>query len=235
MTAAEAIAMLVFALVMAFARAVSERPARSPRSDRSWSAPDPRDARVLLAIGLVLSVMVVGVPFVALVATMVLGGWVGLCRRGRRIRQRAIDRAIPELVDLFVLAASVGHPVWRSLELVSTRAPAAVRPMVVAACAQVERGAPLASALEQFGRILGPLGCTLTDALVSGLVTGSPLGPALAGVAEAAHDRRRRQAEEAAKRLPITLLVPLVCCILPAFILLAVVPLLVGSFASLQT
>ena len=163
-----------------------------------------------------------------------LGAWIGSPRRGERARRRAVDRATPDLVDLFVLATSVGHPVHRSLELVAPRAPVALRPTLAAACARVARGAPLAAVLGDVGRELGPLGTTLTDALVAGLVTGAPLGPALAAVAEVARDHRRRQAEEAAKRLPVTLLLPLVCCVLPAFTLLAVVPLVAGSFASLR-
>ena len=158
----------------------------------------------------------------------------GFRRRGARARRGAVDRATPDLVDLFVLASSVGHSVHRSLELVAPRAPLAVRPTLAMACARVARGAPLAQVLGEVGRELGPLGTTLTDALVAGLVTGAPLGPPLAGVAEVARDHRRRQAEEAAKRLPVTLLLPLVCCVLPAFTLLAVVPLVAGSFASLR-
>jgi hypothetical protein len=45
---------------------------------------------------------------------------------------------------------------------------------------------------------------------------------------------RRRRAEEDARRLPVQLLFPLVLCVLPAFGLLAVVPLLLASLQSLQ-
>ena len=45
---------------------------------------------------------------------------------------------------------------------------------------------------------------------------------------------RRREAEERARRLPVQLLFPLVVCVLPAFGLLAVVPLLAGSLPALS-
>jgi tight adherence protein C len=48
---------------------------------------------------------------------------------------------------------------------------------------------------------------------------GTPLAPALERVAIEGRLRRRRQAEEAARRLPMTLLVPLVLTTLPAFAL----------------
>jgi len=44
-----------------------------------------------------------------------------------------------------------------------------------------------------------------------------------------AHQERRRLCEIEAKELPVRMLFPLVCCILPSFVLLAMVPLLVNS------
>ncbi len=155
-------------------------------------------------------------------------------RRARRRAQAARDRALPELVDLFVLAAAAGHPIHRCVQLVARRAPPAVRAPLATACVRVDRGASLADALHRAGGELGGLGQVLTDALVAALETGAPLVATLAGLAQAARDQRRRQAEEAARRLPVTLLVPLVCCILPAFGLLAVVPLLAASLAGLS-
>jgi tight adherence protein C len=59
------------------------------------------------------------------------------------------------------------------------------------------------------------------------------LGPALERLgAELKLDRRRR-AEEEARRVPVRLLGPLVACILPAFGLLTVVPLLAASLKAL--
>jgi pilus assembly protein TadC len=52
-------------------------------------------------------------------------------------------------------------------------------------------------------------------------------------VAEQARDVRRRHAEESARRVPVQLLFPLVACVLPAFVLLTVVPLLAGTLRSL--
>ena len=45
---------------------------------------------------------------------------------------------------------------------------------------------------------------------------------------------RQIRAEEAARRVPVRLLFPLVLCVLPAFALLTVAPLLAGALRSLR-
>jgi pilus assembly protein TadC len=81
---------------------------------------------------------------------------------------------------------------------------------------------------------VGPAARPLLDALLQHDRYGTPLLPALERVAIEARARRRRRAEEAARRLPVVLLFPLVLTTLPAFVLLTVVPLLAGSLGSLS-
>ncbi|MCB1273181.1 MAG: hypothetical protein KDB25_02120 [Leucobacter sp.] len=57
---------------------------------------------------------------------------------------------------------------------------------------------------------------------------GAPIGPMLLGEAEARRDRARTELEGAAERLGIGVLIPIGVCVLPAFILLGVVPVLVA-------
>ena len=74
----------------------------------------------------------------------------------------------------------------------------------------------------------------LVEALADHDRYGTPLGPVLERVSIDSRLRRRRQAEEAARRLPVTLLFPLVLTTLPAFALLTIAPLLVGPSRSLS-
>ena len=197
------------------------------------SAP-PAPVQVAVAgIAAVVALVVLGAALGlgAILASLV--GRVVVVRAQRRRRLAEVDQAMPDLLDLFRIAVAAGHPVHRCLDEVSGRAPAAVQPPLRRVVERVGRGAPLAAELVAVAGALGTLGPALTDALVAASVTGAPLGPALDRVAATARDRRRRSAEVAARRLPVTLLFPLVCCVLPAFVLLAVVPLLAGSLGSL--
>lgn len=211
------------------------RAAHFPLGSRQGS-PYPAGAVAvwLLVLG-VLAVVVLGV--VPAVATGFAGmaARAGHIRASRRRSTQLVDQAMPELIDLLVIAAAAGHTVHGCLDVVADRAPESVREALMSVRTLVARGAPLAEGLQRFGPELGALGPSLTEALVAGQRTGSPLAPALRQVAATARDRRRRAAEEAARRLPVTLLFPLVCCVLPAFGLLAVVPLLAGSLGSLRT
>lgn len=187
-----------------------------------------------VAVCLLLVVALVVGPTVAAMVALGLGGWwVSVHRRAERRRRKDRDAAVPDLVDLFALAASAGLPVASALPVVAERAPPPVRAPMLAAVGRMSRGGSSADAIDQLRATLGPLAGPLLDAIDAAQRTGAPLRPTLAAVAVAAHEQRARAAEEAARRLPVTLLFPLACCTLPAAVLLALVPVLVASLGSL--
>ena len=63
---------------------------------------------------------------------------------------------------------------------------------------------------------------------------GAPLEPRLDRLVDEVRAARRRRSEEAARRVPVKLLFPLVGCILPAFGLLTVAPLIAGALRTLR-
>ncbi|NLD76740.1 MAG: hypothetical protein GX643_08735 [Acidimicrobiales bacterium] len=211
-------------------------PAISPGSRAPDVAARPPPVPLIAAVVvLVLLVAAVVGPVVAVVGVAFVGlARVRAARSALRRRRRAVEVAVPDLVDLFVIAAAAGHPVQACVVMVADRAPEPLRPALSAARSSLAHGMSLADALAGLGAELGVLGPSLTGALAASAATGAPLGPALHDVASIARDRRRREAENEARRLPVTLLFPLVCCVLPAFVLLAVVPLLAASLAALE-
>jgi len=139
---------------------------------------------------------------------LVIGWWCAAPRlrawRAGRRASGAVARALPDVIDLLVLLVGSGQTV------------------------------PLADALAtlpaRFGFALRPL----TNALVATERYGVALGPTLEQLATEARRERRRLAETAARKLPVRLSFPLVCCILPAFGLLTVAPLIAGALGSLH-
>lgn len=199
----------------------------------SLSPPPPPVRAVAVALVAVVA-LVVGSVAAVVVAGSLAGGWVLARRRGERRRRVERNVALPDLVDLFSLAASAGLPVATALSVVAERSPPVLRPAMIAAASRTARGGSIAEALDGLRGPLGPRAVPLIDALDAAARTGSPLRPTLAAVGAAAHHQRARAAEEAARRLPVTLLFPLACCTLPAAVLLALVPVLVVSLGSLS-
>jgi tight adherence protein C len=155
-------------------------------------------------------------------------------QRKARHRDRAVTEQLPDVVDLLRLAAVAGLPVASAITVLEDRPGGPLGDALRTSASRLDRGATTAAVLAEVPAIAGPVARSLVEVLVDHDRYGTPLGPALDRLAVESRLRRRRQAEEAARRLPVILLFPLVLTVLPAFVLLAVVPLLIGSFSSLS-
>lgn len=147
----------------------------------------------------------------------------------RRARERQVERAMPDLIDLVGVAVATGQSVAFVIASVAQRAPLELRGMTQRANQRIRNGLPVVQTLELLAKELGTPGRAMCGALMDAHQNGARAGPALARLAEVARSQRRQAAEARARRLPVALLFPLVCCVLPAFGLLAVVPLLAAS------
>lgn len=142
-------------------------------------------------------------------------------RRARRHESAVVDQ-LPDVVDLLRLTTSAGLPVSGAITAIGERPGGVVGGALVRAASLVARGGATAEALAALHTECGPVIRPLVDALADHDRYGTALGPALDRVGVESRLRRRRQAEEAARRLPIALLFPLVLTTLPAFVLLNV-------------
>lgn len=212
-------------------RSLDRGPAR--RSGRLALGLGPqRIAPIAPAAVLVLAVVLLGpIPGLALLGVAAAGLRSAARRRVRR-RRRRLDDSAPDLVDLFGVAIAAGQPVPTALVTIAPRAPGPTQDAMRSALHRLEVGGTVSAALEQL-RALGDAYEPLIEVLIAGHARGGPLLAALDRIAETTRDRRRRDAESRARRLPVTMLFPLVVCTLPAFGLLAVVPLLVASLTDL--
>lgn len=149
-------------------------------------------------------------------------------------QQRQLQHALPDAIDLVVLAVRSGLLPAAALRVVHTHFHPGLRVATAEVLAAVDRGERFADALPLLVQRLGPVLHPLVDGFVAADRDGLPLAPVLERLAADARAHRRRQIDTMARQLPVRLAVPLVVCTLPAFVLLAVVPLLLAAFASLH-
>lgn len=141
---------------------------------------------------------------------------------------------MPDLLDLLVVSLQAGLPVAGALATIRDTVPPVVVPAIDAVLDRVDRGERLVDAIDALVDRLGTRALALVAAIGATERDGLPLAPTLDRLADDARAHRRRAAEIDARRIPVQLAVPLVCCTLPSFVCIAIGPLLVGALSSLR-
>jgi Flp pilus assembly protein TadB len=190
-------------------------------------------ARVAALVGLSVLLGATWPPLVALPSLALFGrrGWVRA--RRRRVADETVRVALPDVIDLFVVAVGAGLTPTLAVRRLATLAPSPFAAAFVEVGRRVDRGQRVADALGALVEQLGEPARPLVTAVGGAERYGTPLGPTLEMLGQEARRERRRHAEERARTLPVKLCFPLVGCILPAFVLLTIAPLVAGAFRSL--
>ena len=192
----------------------------------------PRPLAVAAAVAGVATVRPTAALLLALVA-------IALPRVRERTRRRRrgddIARAVPDVADLFLVAATGGLTVPLAVRAVAERAPPGpLSHELRRAAVEADAGRLVSDALlalvERTSEEVRPLVATL----VSSDRYGTPLVSGLERAADDARRRRQRRAEERARRVPVLLLLPLITCVLPAFALLTVAPLIANGLDAVR-
>lgn len=215
-------------------RAVGTGPRRSRPGRRATAgrvSGRPGAATVLV----VAAALVVTGPFGAAAAVAASA----LAPRWRRVRaatrrRAAIAAAFPDAIDLVVLGVRAGLLPSAAVAAAVDYVPAELCPAFDAVATRVARGDRFADALLELEIGIGNDARPLIDSFASAERYGLPLAPVLERLATEARQQRRRMADTAARQLPVRLSLPLVLCTLPSFVLLAIVPLLLGALSSLH-
>jgi tight adherence protein C len=145
-----------------------------------------------------------------------------------------VDASLPEVVDLLILATGAGLSVRQAVSSVAARADGPLAAELLRVVADADRGRRLADALEELPARAGESTRALVAVLLASERYGAAVAPGLERLADEVRADTRRRAEAAARRVPVKLLFPLVTCILPAFGLLTVAPLIAGALRSLR-
>jgi tight adherence protein C len=226
------------------ARSIDARPpvgtarVARPGSHRAYRL-QLRLGRVSLQIPVVRMLPVAGLCLISPVlavaaAVLTFAHAVGAQRRAGRARRRAWSAHVPDLVELVRLAIGSGCTTHLTLILIARHAGGPVGDMLDRTAVSLREGLSTAEALVELQERVGPAVRPLCSALLGSERYGLPVSATLEALAVEARLSRQREAELRSKRLPVLLIFPLVTCILPAFALLTVVPLLGGGLTSLS-
>lgn len=174
-------------------------------------------------------------PVLGVALAIILAVW----RRWASVRRtrtsaRQVAGAFPDALDLLVLSIRAGYLPSQAIVEIIPFLPAPLAAAFAAVGEALGRGTRFADALGELTERLGEIAQPLADSLSAADRYGLPLAPVLERLAFDARQQRRREAEATARELPVRLAMPLVLCTLPSFVLLAIVPLLLGALSSLH-
>jgi len=168
------------------------------------------------------------------VALFVVMGIIRRRRRQRRRQHRAIDRVLPDAIDMIAATLRAGYSPIDSLTLATRHVDPLLRPAFEASIREMNDGGRFADALKVLESSLGDRARPLADALGAGHHLGIPLDRIVEQLSVDAHALRRRQLESSSKELSVELSLPLVVCVLPSFLVLVLVPTLIGTLSRLD-
>ncbi len=174
-------------------------------------------------------------------AVVALGGSLVVSDRSRRRLVRpavadALPRSgdvvsdLPDLIDAIALGVDVGLSVRGAIDvaLVDRHNAAGI---ALAAALDAAPDARLVDVLDDFAKEWFEARI-FVGAMTSALQLGTPVAQALHRVEADLRAMRQRVIETRARQLPVRLMFPLVLLILPAFMLVAVVPVIAAAFGS---
>jgi Flp pilus assembly protein TadB len=138
-------------------------------------------------------------------------------------------RELPHLVLLAGAALRSGAAPERALGVASAALPGPAACRLAPTLAGIEVGVPLAHAWAELARdpVLGPLG----RALARSQDSGAPVADAVERLADELAERARADVEDRARTVGVRAALPLGTCLLPAFLLLGIVPVVAALLA----
>lgn len=194
-----------------------------PTADRT------RGAAVVIACGFASIAPVLGL-------VVAVGGWHLprlLASRSALRARRVLEDEVFLAVQLSALAVSTGTTVPQTIAAVTPHLTGRLGASLDRALGDHRAGTLLDDGLDTVAVELGEPVAALIGIFRAAHTDGDPVEPALVRLGDRLRDERRRSTEAEVRKLSVRLLIPLVCCSLPGFVLIAVVPLAVNALGGL--
>ena len=154
--------------------------------------------------------------------------------RRRRLRFEAMDRQMPDMIDLLVVTIEAGLGILASMRVASERLNDPLGQELRLTLQEQRMGLSVHEALESLGRRAD---CSNMRIFVRSLTQGERLGVSIGttmrNLALEMRKRRRAMVEEMAQKIPIKMLFPLAFLIFPAMFIVLLVPAFIKIFAAL--
>jgi tight adherence protein C len=156
-------------------------------------------------------------------------------RRDRRARAKALRADVPQLLDLLAAGSTAGLSAEASFRQAVSCLQGPLGEDLGEVMRSVDLGVPWREALAAHVERTGDPDLARTVAVLARTeALGVPLRDATRELAAAVRDARRAATLERARTAPVKMLFPLVFLILPAFLLLTVVPVLITTVRSID-
>jgi tight adherence protein C len=156
-------------------------------------------------------------------------------RRAVRRRRDSIDRQVPQLLDLLAAGSSAGLSAELALRRAADALPGELGEELRALFKDADLGGRWRANLAALAASSGSTDLRRAVAVLDRTETlGSSLVAATRDLAAAVRQARRAATLERARTAPVKMLFPLVFMILPAFLLLTVVPVLLTTVRSIR-
>ena len=168
------------------------------------------------------------------IAILVVVGVVLYRRKTKSTSQPNFGVYIPEIIDVLLVLIRAGQSPAAAMAQLHYWAPDNLHKYLIQVHARLIQGERFATVMKTLRDDLGSSSYPFCDILVSADRDGLPITSVLDQLAYHAHLERRRMQDTNARQLPVRLLLPLTCCILPSFILLAMIPLVVNSLSAVS-
>ena len=152
------------------------------------------------------------------------GPWILLSSRGKR-RQEAIDRSLPDVLDLLTVSIEAGLAMEGALQRVSERESGPLQTEIRRTLNEIALGRRRNEALTAMAqRTQVPPLQTLVSAINQAERTGLQMGPVMRVQSQQIRVRRRQRAEEKAMKAPVKMLFPLIAFIFPSMFIVILGP-----------
>jgi tight adherence protein C len=156
-------------------------------------------------------------------------------RRDRRARSKALHADVPQLLDLLAAGSTAGLSAEASFRQAVSCLQGPLGEDLGEVMRSVDLGVPWREALSaHVERTRDPDLARTVAVLARTEALGVPLRDATRELAASVRDARRAATLERARTAPVKMLFPLVFLILPAFLLLTVVPVLITTVRSIN-